>query len=129
MVGTHLSVVEEHMGSAAWELLAQAPREDAEPAADGCALTMDTLLLQATCYTEAGKPARAARLFGQVLASGTLSRVRGDPLRYRLDHERLPRLALWVQILRIVVDGEAVLAALDLHQLMFGLEERQRLAG
>jgi hypothetical protein len=74
MVGTHLSVVEEHMG-AAGELLARAPNEDGESTAGGCALTMDTLLLrQATCYTEAGKPARAARLFGQVLASGTLSK-------------------------------------------------------
>jgi transcriptional regulator with XRE-family HTH domain len=74
MTGTHISMVEEHMG-AARDLLARAPREDGEPAAGGCALTMDTLLLrQATCYTEAGKPARGAQLFGQVLASGTLSR-------------------------------------------------------
>jgi hypothetical protein len=74
MVGTHLSVVEEHMG-AARELLVGAPREDGEPAVGGCALTMDTLLLrQATCYTEAGKPARGAGLFGQVLAGGTLSK-------------------------------------------------------
>jgi hypothetical protein len=65
---------QEYMG-AARELLARAPREDGEPAAGGCALTMDTLLLrQATCYTEAGTPARGARLFGQVLASGTLSK-------------------------------------------------------
>ena len=36
---------------------------------------MDTLLLrQATCYTEAGKPAKAATLFGEVLISGKLSR-------------------------------------------------------
>jgi hypothetical protein len=74
MVGTHLSVVEEHMG-AARELLAGAPGEDGEPTVGGCALTMDTLLLrQATCYTEAGKPAMGAGLFGQVLASGTLSK-------------------------------------------------------
>ena len=74
MAGTPISVVEEQMG-AAQDLLARAPREDGEPAAGGCALTMDTLLLrQATCYTEAGKPARGAQLFGQVLAGGTLSR-------------------------------------------------------
>jgi hypothetical protein len=34
---------------------------------------MDTLLLrQAACYTEAGKPAKAAQLFGDVLACGSL---------------------------------------------------------
>ena len=70
MVGTHISMVEEHM-AAARDLLVRAPNEDREPAAGGWALTMDTRLRQAACYTEAGKPAKGARLFGQVLVSGT----------------------------------------------------------
>jgi hypothetical protein len=37
--------------------------------------TADTLVLRkAACYTEAGKPAKAAALFGEVIASGRLSR-------------------------------------------------------
>jgi transcriptional regulator with XRE-family HTH domain len=74
MTGTPIGVVEEHM-AAAQALLGQVPCPDARTAPPCGTLTMDTLLLrQAACYTEAGKPAKAAQLFGDVLASGSLSK-------------------------------------------------------
>jgi hypothetical protein len=38
----------------------------------------------------------------------------GNPVRDGADDERLPLLALRIEVLRIVVDSEAVLTALDL---------------
>ncbi len=71
MAGEPMSAVERHMHEAR-ELLAGMQPDTAEP---GTAyFTLDTLVLrQATCYTEAGKPAKAALLFDKVLASGKLS--------------------------------------------------------
>ena len=74
MTGESLAKVEQKMDEAR-ELLttSSADREPAGPA--GAYFTSSTLLVrQATCYTEAGKPARAAALFADVIASGTLSR-------------------------------------------------------
>lgn len=72
VTGEPISSVQEHM-HAAREVLAQAPLQ-AEESASIC-FTTDTLLLrQATCYTEAGKPARAAALFDSVITSGRLTR-------------------------------------------------------
>lgn len=74
MTGAPLGAVEREM-AAARELLAMALENDDERAPDGGTFTVETLLLrQATCYTEAGKPAAAARQFGQVIGCGTLSR-------------------------------------------------------
>jgi transcriptional regulator with XRE-family HTH domain len=72
MAGEPISTIDQRM-DAAREALSQVLDEAQD---DSTAyFTMDTLLLrQATCYTEAGKPAKAATLFGQVLAGGTLSR-------------------------------------------------------
>jgi hypothetical protein len=57
------------------ELLASASPDDERPEPQGAYFTNATLLLRrATCYTEAGKPAKAAALFGDVIASGGLSR-------------------------------------------------------
>jgi len=55
-------------------LLLSAQPGDADGGPAGAALTIDTLLLRhATCYTVAGKPARAAALFDDVIAKGGLS--------------------------------------------------------
>ena len=57
----------------AQEALAQDASD--EQAGSTVYFTMDTLLLrQATCYTEAGKPAKAAAIFDGVLVGGRLSR-------------------------------------------------------
>lgn len=73
MIGEPMNAVEQDMATAR-ELLDQASSDD-RPAPGSGYFTMDTLLLrQATCYTEAGKPAKAATLFGDVLAGGQLSR-------------------------------------------------------
>ena len=72
MAGEPLSAVEQQMHTAR-EVLGQAASE--EPSGPCLYFSMDTLLLrQATCYTEAGKPAKAAVIFDQVLTSGKLSR-------------------------------------------------------
>ncbi len=74
MTGESLSKVEQKMDQAR-TLLASTSSDDEAPGPDGAYFTRDTLLLrQATCYTEAGKPAKAAALFADVIASGTLSR-------------------------------------------------------
>ena len=71
MVGEPIGAVEQQMHAAREMLMRAGPTEQAGPCAY---FTMDTLLLrQATCYTEAGKPARAAALFDEVLTSGRLS--------------------------------------------------------
>jgi hypothetical protein len=72
MAGEPIFSVDQRM-DAAREALSQVPNE--APDGSTAYFTLDTLLLrQATSYTEAGKPAKAAALFGQVLAGGTLSR-------------------------------------------------------
>ena len=71
MVGEPIAAVEQQMHDAREILMRAGPADQAGPCAY---FTMDTLLLrQATCYTEAGKPARAAALFDEVLTSGRLS--------------------------------------------------------
>jgi hypothetical protein len=71
MVGEPIGAVEQQM-DAAREILMQAAADEETESTPY--FTMDTLLLrQATCYTEAGKPARAAVLFDDVIASGRLS--------------------------------------------------------
>lgn len=78
MSGESLSAVERQMQAAQEALPQTAPDEQAPY------FTMDTLLLrQATCYIEAGKPAKAALLFDQVLAGGALSRRDGGLFRAR----------------------------------------------
>jgi len=74
MTGESLSKVEQTMDQARTLLITSSPHDE-QPGPDGAYFTSDTLLLrQATCYTEAGKPAKAAALFADVIASGTLSR-------------------------------------------------------
>lgn len=74
MTGESLSKVEQKMDKAR-ELLSSSSPDDEPAGPAGAYFTSSTLLLrQATCYTEAGKPARAAALFADVIASGTLSR-------------------------------------------------------
>lgn len=74
MTGERLSKVEQKMDQARTLLTSTSP-DDEPPGPDGAYFTVETLLLrQATCYTEAGKPAKAAVLFADVIASGTLSR-------------------------------------------------------
>ena len=74
MTGDSLSKVEQKMDQARILLTGSSP-DDELPGPDGAYFTVETLLLrQATCYTEAGKPAKAAVLFADVIASGTLSR-------------------------------------------------------
>jgi transcriptional regulator with XRE-family HTH domain len=74
MAGEPLHKVERTMDDATALLACAASGEEHdEPAAPR--FTADTLLLrQATCYTEAGMPAKAAALFADVIASGALSR-------------------------------------------------------
>lgn len=74
MTGEPMSAVERQMGTAR-ELPSRAPAGDDRRNPAGPYFTMDTLLLrQATCYTEAGKPAMAAGLFAEVIGGGQLSR-------------------------------------------------------
>lgn len=71
MSGEPLSAVEQQMYTAQEVLTRALPDEEVGPSRY---FTVDTLLVrQATCYTEAGKPARAAALFDQVLVGGQLS--------------------------------------------------------
>lgn len=74
MIGEPLSAVEGQM-TIARELLADATPEDEQAGPGSAYFTLDTLMLrQATCYTEAGKPAQGAALFANVLGTGKLSR-------------------------------------------------------
>ena len=74
MIGEPMSAVEREM-EAAHELLADATPEDDHVGPGSAYFTLDTLMLrQATCYTEAGKPAQGAALFANVLGIGKLSR-------------------------------------------------------
>uniref|UniRef100_A0AAU2A9L1 Helix-turn-helix transcriptional regulator n=1 Tax=Streptomyces sp. NBC_00093 TaxID=2975649 RepID=A0AAU2A9L1_9ACTN len=72
MLGEPLDVVKEKLEDA-HGLLASIPTD--EPPALNAYFTENTLLLRnASSYTEAGKPAMAADLFGEVIASGVLSK-------------------------------------------------------
>lgn len=74
MVGEPIGAVEREMETAR-ELLTKAASDDERVGPGSAYFTIDTLLLrQAACYTEAGKPARGAALFADVLATGSLSR-------------------------------------------------------
>jgi transcriptional regulator with XRE-family HTH domain len=74
MIGEPLSAVEGQMTTAR-ELLAEATPEDEHAGPGSAYFTLDTLTLrQATCYTEAGKPAAGAALFAKVISNGKLSR-------------------------------------------------------
>jgi transcriptional regulator with XRE-family HTH domain len=74
MLGEPLGVVERKMDEASALLLNVRPDGKHDGPA-GAYFTTDTLLLrQAACYTEAGKPAKAAVLFDDVIARNGLSR-------------------------------------------------------
>jgi hypothetical protein len=65
-------VARELQQGAAQAILANTPRGEQE--GPEVYVSLDTLLLrQATCYTEAGKPAKGAAVFDQVLKGGKLS--------------------------------------------------------
>lgn len=73
MLGEPMIAVERKIGQAR-QLLADAPPDD-QGGLSGAYFSTETLSLRcATCYTEAGRPARAAELFGEVISTGTLSR-------------------------------------------------------
>jgi transcriptional regulator with XRE-family HTH domain len=72
MTGEPISVVEQEMDAAREALIRPATENGPEGAAY---YSLDILRLrQAVCYTEAGKPARAAVIFDEVLLGGRLSR-------------------------------------------------------
>jgi transcriptional regulator with XRE-family HTH domain len=74
MTGEPMNAVEREMETAR-ELLTRDTPGNEQFAPGSAYFTLNTLLLrQATCLTEAGKPAKAAALFGEVIASGGLSR-------------------------------------------------------
>jgi transcriptional regulator with XRE-family HTH domain len=73
MLGEPLSAIERKTDEAR-RLLAEAA-EDEPGSRVNAYFTMETLSLRtAACYTEAGKPARAAKMFDEILGCGTLSR-------------------------------------------------------
>jgi hypothetical protein len=73
MIGEPMSAVEHEMDTAR-DLLATASLSD-QAGPGSSYFTVNTLLLrQATCYTEAGKPAKGATLFAEAITSGGLSR-------------------------------------------------------
>ncbi|MGY1867205.1 MULTISPECIES: hypothetical protein [Nocardia] len=87
MTGEPLAAVEQNLGHAQ-QLLSAA--EDAGGDGLGAYFNQGTLLVRsACCYTEAGKPHQAVRLFSDVLGSGTLSKRDsglfglGKPRRWR----------------------------------------------
>jgi hypothetical protein len=72
MLGEPMSVIEQKLGEAE-RLFATATGDDRPQF--GSYFNEGALLLRsASCYIEAGKPIRAARLFGDALRGGTLSR-------------------------------------------------------
>jgi transcriptional regulator with XRE-family HTH domain len=76
MTGEPMDKVEQAMDYARTLIAAEA--DDGRDGLPGPYFTADTLLArQATCYTEAGRPAKGAALFADVIASGTLSRRDG----------------------------------------------------
>jgi hypothetical protein len=69
MTGEPMEKVEQAMDQAR-ALLTEAEASDGRGGLPGPYFTADTLLArQATCYTEAGKPAKAAALFADVIAA------------------------------------------------------------
>jgi hypothetical protein len=73
MLGESLGEIERKHDEAASLLTGTLPDDHGGPA--GAYFTADTLLLRrGACYTEAGKPARAAMLFDDVIRRGALSR-------------------------------------------------------
>jgi transcriptional regulator with XRE-family HTH domain len=73
MLGEPLSAVQGKIDTAR-QLLADIADDEPDDRF-GAYFTAETLMLRcATCYTEAGKPARAAALFDEVIGSGALSR-------------------------------------------------------
>lgn len=74
MLGEPMRAVQRKIDQAR-DLLANASPDGQRDAVFGANFTADTLMLRcATCYTEAGKPAKAAALFAEVIQSGSLSR-------------------------------------------------------
>jgi tetratricopeptide (TPR) repeat protein len=74
MAGEPLSMIEQTSEDARELLMAALSGDDYDGAAS-VYFTADTLVLrQAACYTVAGKPAKAAALFAEVIAGGSLSR-------------------------------------------------------
>jgi transcriptional regulator with XRE-family HTH domain len=74
MCGEPLPAVERKLGDAG-ELLAAATTDTGQPGVPGAYFTDTTLMLRtATALTEAGKPARSALMFAEVLAGAGLSR-------------------------------------------------------
>ncbi len=70
MLGEPLRIVESKLDAAR----ALLDKRTNDPTELGASFTSGTLLLRSTaCYTEAGKPARAARILGDVIDGGTLS--------------------------------------------------------
>jgi transcriptional regulator with XRE-family HTH domain len=112
MLGEPLGVVERKMDEASALLLNVRPNGQHDGPA-GAYFTIDTLLLrQAACYTEAGKPAKAASLFNDVIARGGLSRRDAGFFRAR----RAAALALSGEPDEAAAVGlEAVQVAQDIH--------------
>ncbi|MCA1673756.1 MAG: hypothetical protein LC799_16660, partial [Actinobacteria bacterium] len=74
MLGEPMDAIERKLDDARALLAALTP-DDEHPDLLGAYFTESTLLLRsASCYTEAGQPARAAALFDEVITSGVLSR-------------------------------------------------------
>jgi len=74
MCGEPLPAVERKLDDAR-ELLAEAATDDEQPGLPGAYFTDTTLMLRtATAFIEAGKPARSALMFDEVLANADLSR-------------------------------------------------------
>ncbi len=74
MLGEPMDAIERKLDDARALLAALRP-DNEQPGLLGAYFNEGTLLLRsASCYTEAGKPARAAALFDEVITSGVLSR-------------------------------------------------------
>jgi hypothetical protein len=157
MVGKPLAIVEQKLDDA--RILFSGAIDKDRHTQLGSPYSEDTLTLRdASCYLEVGRPHQAAVLYQRVLSADVLSRRdRGyymarltsslalagepdeaagaglgsipDPRNHCSDDERLPFLTLWVGVLRIIVDSEAVLRPLDLNQLMHGCQVRDRCSG
>jgi transcriptional regulator with XRE-family HTH domain len=112
MLGEPLGTVERKMGEASALLTDTQPKGEHDGPA-GAYFTVDTLLLrQAACYTEAGKPAKAALLFDDVITRGGLSRRDAGFFRAR----RAAALALSGEPDEAAAVGlEAVQVAKEIH--------------
>lgn len=112
MLGEPLRAVEQKLEQASGLLANVRPNGEHDGPA-GVYFTADTLLLrQAACYTEAGKPAKAALLFDDVIQRGGLSRRDAGFFRAR----RAAALALSGEPDKAATVGmEAVQVAQDIH--------------